>query len=371
MKKISFSKLNIQNKDINLLNKVLKSGWLADGRYNKKFEEEFCKFTRAKYSVTVSSCTAGLHLSFLALNLKENDEVLVPAMTHTATAHSIEYVGAKPIFCDIDYNTGNISYDQIKKNLTNNTKALVVVHMAGLCVDFENIIKICRHKNIKIIEDCAHALGTNYKNKHVGLIGMCGVFSFYPTKQITTGEGGMIISNNKNFISKLNKLKAFGIDTPPQLRKKPGVYDVKKLGFNYRMTEFQAVLGYTQIKRYKSNLKKRRSNANFFSNLISNLDNVHSYRYDKNNSYFIFQILFKNSTKRNKAIKILKENKIGFSIHYATPVPLFSYYKEKYKYKNHMYPNALAYSNNSLSLPINNNITKKELSIIYEKLSFV
>ena len=371
MKKISFSKLNIQNKDINLLNKVLKSGWLADGQFNKKFEEEFCKFTNAKYSVTVSSCTAGLHLSLLALNLKECDEVLVPAMTHTATAHSIEYVGATPIFCDIDYKTGNIAIDEIIKKITNKTKVLVVVHMAGHCVDFQNIIKICKQKNIKIIEDCAHALGTNYKDKHVGLIGLCGVFSFYPTKQITTGEGGMIISNNKNFISQIKKLKAFGIDTPPQLRKKPGVYDVKKLGFNYRMTEFQAVLGYTQIKRYKTNLKIRRSNANYFSNLISNLDNVYAYSYDKNNSYFIFQILFKNSAKRNKAIKILKENKIGFSIHYATPVPLFSYYKKKYKYKKYMYPNALAYSKNSLSLPINNNITKKKLNIIYEKLRII
>ena len=155
------------------------------------------------------------------------------------------------------------------------------------------------------------------------------------------------------------------------MRKKPGIYDIKYLGFNYRMTEFQAVLGLTQLKRYPDNLKKRRSNALYLTKLIKTLDNIYSIDYDKSNSYFIFQILFKNKSLRNKAINKLQKCNIGFSIHYATPVPLFSFYKNKYKYKNNMYPNALAYSKNSLSLPINNNITKKELNIIYQKLKTI
>ena len=369
--KINFSKLNIKKSDLKLVNKVLLSGWLAHGKYSEEFEKEICKFTKAKYAVTVSSCTAGLHLSFLAYGLKKGDEVIVPAMTHTATAHAIEYTGARAVFCDIDYKTGNICPLSLEKKITNKTKAVAVVHMAGLAANLDKILSVCRKNKIKMIEDCAHALGTTYNDKHVGLFGLAGVFSFYPTKQITTGEGGVLISNNRIFIEKIKKLKAFGIDTPPQTRKKPGVYDIKYLGFNYRMTEFQAVLGLTQLKRYAENLKKRRSNALYLTKLIKTLKNIYSIDYVKSNSYFIFQILFKNASLRNKAINILQKSNIGFSIHYATPVPLFSYYKKKYKYKNYMYPNALAYAKNSLSLPINNNITKKELNIIYQKLKII
>ena len=371
MKKINCAKLNIIKDDLKTVNKVLMSGWLAHGEYSEKFEKEICKFTKSKYAVTVSSCTAGLHLTFLSMNLKLGDEVIVTAMTHTATAHSVEYTGAKAVFCDINYKTGNICPKDFEKKITSKTKAVAIVHMAGLAVELDAIMKICKRKNIKIVEDCAHSLGTIYKNKHVGLFGICGVFSFYPTKQITTGEGGVVISNNKNFIEKIKKLKAFGIDTPPQLRKKPGVYDIKYLGFNYRMTEFQAVLGLTQLKRYAHNLKKRRYNAQYLTKLIQPLKNVHSIDYDKNNSYFIFQVLFENTKLRDKAIKILQESNIGFSIHYATPVPLFSFYKKKYGYEKEQFPHSFNYSRNSLSLPINNNISKSDLNIIYNKLKLI
>ena len=218
MKNIKFAEVNIKKNDLKLVNKVLTSGWLAHGKHSEEFEKQICKFTKAKYAVTVSSCTAGLHLSFLAYGLKKGDEVIVPAMTHTATAHAIEYTGARAVFCDIDYKTGNICTSSFKKKITYKTKAVAVVHMAGFAANIDEILSVCK-KNIKIIEDCAHALGTTYKNKHVGLFGLAGVFSFYPTKQITTGEGGVLISNNKIFIEKIKKLKAFGIDSPPQMRK--------------------------------------------------------------------------------------------------------------------------------------------------------
>ena len=185
---IKFSKANIDKKIIAEVNHVLKSGWLTHGKYSNNFEEEFKKFTKSKYCTLVSSCTAALHLSCLALGLKKGDEVIVPAMTHTATSHAIEYTGAKPVFADINFNNGNIDHNYIKSLITKKTKALVVVHMAGRSCEINEIVKIINNKKIHLIEDCAHGLGTKFKNKHVGNFGISGCFSFYPTKQITTGE---------------------------------------------------------------------------------------------------------------------------------------------------------------------------------------
>ena len=165
------------------------------------------------------------------------------AQTHTATAHAVEYTGAKAIFADIDLYSGLISIKDIKKNYKK-TKGIIVVHHSGYVANIDKIKKICNKYKLKLIEDCAHALGSHFKKKHVGNFGKSGVFSFYPTKQITTGEGGMLICNDRNFYLKVKKLKAFGIDSDNKDRKKPGLYDVKSLGFNYRMTDFQAAIGY-------------------------------------------------------------------------------------------------------------------------------
>ena len=159
----------------------------------------------------------------MALGIKKGDEVIVPAQTHAATAHSVEYTGAKAVFADIDYSNGNISLNDIEKKINKRTKAIIPVHMAGKSCDMNGLLKIAKKYKLKIIEDCAHALGSHYGGKHLGNFGSTGSFSFYPTKQITTGEGGMLVTNDLKLFNKINKLKAFGIDTPPQLRKKPGI----------------------------------------------------------------------------------------------------------------------------------------------------
>ena len=177
-------------------------------------------------------------------------------MTHTATAHAVEYTGAKAVFTDISDLSGNIRLDKIKKKINKRTKGVILVHMAGYPCEVDKIAKYCKRKNIKLIEDCAHSVGSYKNKKHLGNFGIASSFSFYPTKQITTGEGGMVITNNKKIFEKIKKLKAFGIDTEIKDRKKQGTYQVSKLGFNYRMTDFQAALGYFQIKNYRNNLKK-------------------------------------------------------------------------------------------------------------------
>ena len=212
MKEIKFSIPNISKKDVNLVSKIIKSGWLTHGKYTLLFEKEIKKFTKAKFAVSVSSCTAGLHISCLASGFKKGDEVIVPAQTHTATAHAVEYTGATTIFADVDYPSGNMSLEEIKKKVTKKTKGVILVHMAGYPCEMEKITRFCKKRKIIVLEDCAHALGTYFKGVHAGNFGISGSFSFYPTKQITTGEGGIVITNNEKFYKKIKKLKAFGID---------------------------------------------------------------------------------------------------------------------------------------------------------------
>ena len=198
-----------------------------------------------------SPIVPGLHLACIAIGLKKGDEVIVPAQTHAATAHAAELTGAKVIFADVDPINGNILVSEILKKINKKTKCIIIVHMTGYPCEMDKIVNICKKNNIKLIEDCAHAIGTKFQNKHAGTFGTCGVFSFYPTKQITTGEGGILITNKKDLINKVKVLKALGVNTPPELRKKQGIYDVTNLGLNYRLTDFQAALAIGQILRYK------------------------------------------------------------------------------------------------------------------------
>ena len=361
MKQIKFSKVNIADSDLKKVNQVLKSGWLTHGKYTKLFEKEFKKFTNTKFTTTVSSCTAGLHLIFLALGIGKGDTVLVPAMSHVASAHAASYTGAKIKFTDVDLETGNITFNEIKKNFSKKIKAIIVVHMSGIPV--KEIIKIknfCKKNKIYLIEDCAHGLGSKINKTHVGNFGDAGAFSFYPTKQITSGEGGAVVTNNKKLFEKIKKLKAFGIDTDINDRKIPGVYNVKSLGYNFRITDFQSALLFTQLKRYSFNLKKRIKNAKIYELYLKNCKNIQFSKFSKNNSYFIFQI-FVNEKKRNSLIQEMVKNNIGCSIHYATPLPYFDYYK-KFNFKK--FRNAEKYAKTNISLPVYSDLKKTEIKFI-------
>ena len=366
MKEIKFSKINVSQKDINLVGKIIKSGWLTHGKFTKRFEDEFKKFTKSKYSVSVSSCTAGLHLSCLASGFKKGDEIIVPAQTHTATAHAVEYTGAQAVFADVDKTTGNISLKSIVKNYSKNTKGVIIVHMAGYPCDLKEIVKFCKNKKLVLLEDCAHAVGTKYENKHVGNYGLTGSFSFYPTKQITTGEGGMVITNDKKIFEKIKKLKAFGIDKDIKDRKKQGDYDVKFLGYNYRMTDFQAALGVSQILNYKKNLKMRHILAKRYLFNLSKVKNIKCMPYSKDCSYFIFQVFCKN---RDKILKELKNLCIGVSVHYSNALPIMSYYKKKYNLNLINYKNSIEYGSENISLPVYPKLKIREVDKICKTIT--
>jgi len=366
---IPFSAPDITQAEMDAVIEVIKSGWLAHGKYSKRLEELFCDFTGARYATTVSNCTAGLHLSCLAAEFGQGDEVIVPAQTHTATAHAVEYTGAKAVFADVHPITGNILIEEIEKKLTPATKGIIPVHMAGYPCDIDGIMSICRKNNLTLIEDSAHALGTQYKSRHVGNFGISGSFSFYPTKQITTGEGGVVISNDESVIDFINKHKAFGIDTPPEMRTKPGVYDVRGLGYNFRMTDFQAALGAGQMERYGENLEKRQVNGKLYCELLSNNKYVEFPKYIEGNSYFLFQILVKPPFKRDEILLKLKDAGVGVSIHYATPVPLMTYYRDKYGYTKDDFPNAVQFGNRVISLPVHSKLRKVDISFITREIS--
>jgi dTDP-4-amino-4,6-dideoxygalactose transaminase len=363
-REILFSGPDITDNEIVMVEQVIRSGWLVHGKYSNKLEELFCQLTGAKFATTVSNCTAGLHLSCIAAGFGLDDEVIVPAQTHIATAHAVEYTGARAVFADVDPITGNLTVEEIRKKVTETIKGVISVHMAGYPCDMRAITNFCKKKNLVLIEDCAHALGTTINDVHVGNYGISGNFSFYPTKQITTGEGGVVISNDEKVIDKVKKLKAFGIDTPPEMRSKPGVYDVQGLGYNYRMTDFQAALGVGQMERYSENLKKRKMNGKYYAELLKDTEGVSFTDYSNDNSYFLFQVILDEQIDRDSVLLKLKEKGVGVSIHYATPVPLMSYYRRKYGFVENNFPNAVYYGNQNISLPVHNKVTKNDIEYI-------
>ena len=249
-----------------------------------------------------SSCTAALHLSYFYRGLKPKEEVIVPAQTHVATAHAVEFCGAKPVFIDAEERTGNIDINQIEKNINRRTRAISIVHFLGMPVDMQRINKIAAKHNLFVVEDCALAVGTYFKGRHAGLHGDVGCFSFYPVKHFTTCEGGMLLTKHKKIARKILRQKAFGVDRHVGERKTPGIYDVNMLGFNYRMNELQAALGIEQLKRVNGFLKIRKENYELLSNGLKDMDELSLLKSsggDYQSSYYCLSVILRNSISKN------------------------------------------------------------------------
>ena len=370
---IPFGKPNIGNEELRQIKSVLNSGQLVHGEKTRSFENSFKKLVGGGYATSLSSCTAGLHLSYIALGIGKGDEVLVPALSHVATVHSVEYVGAKPIFLDAETETGNIKLSEIEKKINNKTKALCIVHYLGLPLNMERVLQICKKYNLFLIEDCALALGARYKGKHVGLFGDVGSFSFYPVKHITTAEGGMTISKKKSIINKLEKLKAFGYDKTLQDRKIPGKYGVDILGYNFRMNEIEAAIGFEQLKKFPTFFRKRLSNMKVYKRLLSNnkfLKIIDNDDKSATNSYYCATVILNKKIKNNRdlVLKNLIKSGIGCSIYYPGPIPAYKFYKEKYKVSMKEFKGADLISNCSIALPLGPHVTNDNVKFICKKL---
>ncbi|MDR0580798.1 MAG: UDP-4-amino-4,6-dideoxy-N-acetyl-beta-L-altrosamine transaminase, partial [Holosporaceae bacterium] len=273
MKIYSYGKQSISQRDINAVVDALNSDTLTQGALIQEFEKNISKYTDAKYCVALSSATAALHLSMIALKIGEDDEVITSTNTFVASANCARYVGASVRFADIDPETANISVCEIKKQITSKTKAIIPVHFAGQSCDMEAVHDLAQERGLYVVEDAAHAFGSDYKNKKVGSCTYSDmtIFSFHPVKTITTGEGGAVTTNNKELYEKILLLRSHGIEKKSSMIETHGkwYYEMHQLGFNYRMTEIQAALGISQLKKVEQFKEKRRYIISLYKKLFS------------------------------------------------------------------------------------------------------
>lgn len=376
---IKFGTPNIKKEEFDAIEKVLKSKWLTTGQVVNNFEKKFKSYKNSNFATAVSSCTDALYMSLRALNLKKGDEVISSAMTFCSAVNVIENIGARPILADIKRDTLNIDPDIIERKITKKTKAIIVVHFAGMPCEMEKILKITRKYNIKLIEDCAHSIESKYKGTHVGNFGFSGCFSFYANKNITTaGEGGMIVCKNKILHNYYKKLCLHGMSKEAwrrfDVKKNYHNYDLEFSGLKNNMTNIQASMGIVQLKKIEKLWRQRKkiylNYQNFFKNYDVGIQLPSEGFADHKHAYHLFVIYFKKNKQsniRNKLIKFLKKKQIGFGIHYRSINDL-KFYKKKYKWNKKTAPNAYDIGSNIISLPLQSDLTVKEQKFILSEL---
>jgi len=353
---ISIAKPLIGEEEKKAVSEVLDSGMIASGPKTKEFEEEFAKYVGTKYALAATSGTAALHLGLLSLGIKENDEVIIPSFSFIASVNSILFCNATPKFCDVDEKTFNIDVEKIENLITKKTKAIMPVHLYGLSANMKEIQKIADDHDILVIGDAAQAHGTALNGKMIGSFGNLECFSFYPTKNMTTGEGGMITTNDNELFEIANSIRNHGRE------KTKWGYEHGRIGYNYRMTDISAAIGLEQLKKLPSFLKKRRENAKFYD---KNLENVETpYVLDgAEHAYHQYTIKCKN---RDKLLEELKKNEIGFGIYYPKPLHKYPHLK-KFGHNDLKVSERLV--NEVVSLPVHPALTKEELEKVVDVIN--
>ena len=352
----------ISKDDKKIVDKALSQSMLTLGPQLEKFESDFCKYSNSKYAIAVSNCTAALHLSLMALGIKKNDEVIIPDLTFVADANAILACNAKPVITDINKENFFLSISNIKKNITKKTKAIIPVHIYGQVCNIDEILDVAKDNNLKVIEDCAHAVGTFHKSKHVGTLGSTGCFSFYPTKNITTAEGGMVITNSKQIAEKVRQLRSHGMTKSLQNRyssKYPWIFDILQPGYNYRLDEIRAALGITQLKRIKKINDLRKKASMYYHKNLQNIPGIilPDMVNNRTHSYHLYTIRVTNPYKlsRNQLFKKLKNNGIRTTV-YWMPIHKYTAYQKFAKKSNVI--NTTKIYDEILALPLFPNISK-------------
>ena len=333
--KVPFFLPYVDSKDITEIKKAALSSFLTNGPKLDSFEQKFKKFTKSKYAVGVSNATSALYLSLKALGIKKNDEVIIPDLTFAATANSVLQTGAIPVLADINEETLNISAESIIKNISRKTKAIIPVHLAGTPCDMQKIMRIARSHSLKVIEDCAHGIGTSYNKKHVGNFGNAGCFSFYPTKNLTTIEGGMVVTNDKKIADFIQLARNHGMSRSLMSRYstgKPWEYDIKDIGYNYRLDEIRSALGISQLQKLTILNKKRLIAFRYYNKELKNIPGliVPNEKNFKNNSCHLYIVRITSDAKitRDKLFYSLQKKGIGSSVHYK-PLHEFTLFRKK------------------------------------------
>ena len=382
--KIPIAKTFFTDSEIKIISEPLKSGWVVQGPYVQKFENQWSDFTKVKESIAVTSCTTALHLSLSALGFGRGDEAIVPAFTWISTANVVEHLGGHARFCDINPETYNMEPNLIESLITENTKAILPVHLFGLSADMDKIIEIANKHNLYVIEDAACAFGSLYKGNHVGNFGDTGCFSFHPRKSITTGEGGMITTDNKELATKLRSLRDHGASVSDHERhrgpKPHELPEFKYAGYNYRMTDLQASIGTTQMSRASDILRERIEIANKYNTMLSSVDWLSTPHVpnDYRHSYQSYPCMFEPeiislenykqiSEMRNSFMSYLQDK--GISTRPSThAVHNLEYYSNKYKLKPEDYPNSIIADKCSISLPLYNGMKDKEIRYVSDTI---
>lgn len=348
MRKYPIAKPYITKREKELVLEVLNSGNLSLGPKYLEFEKQFAKKIGTKYACAVSSGTAGLHLAMIAAGIGPGDEVITSPFSFIASANCVLYVGAKPVFVDVDPITYNLDPSKIEKKVTEKTKAILVVHIFGQAADMSQISKIAKKHKLKIIEDACESICAKYAGRNVGTFGESAVFAFYPNKQMTTGEGGMIVTNSKKIYKFCSSLRNQGRSENMQW------LDHKYLGYNYRMDEMSAALGLAQLENLDYMISQRRKIANLYTKYLSkHADMIQIPRVGKSNihTWFVYVINIKSpKILRNKVISQLAIEGVS-SKPYLPSIHLFDFYKKKFKYKKGDFPISEMISDSSLALP--------------------
>lgn len=368
---IPYGRQSINDDDINAVVEVLKSDFLTTGPKIAEFEEKFAQYVGAKYAVAVSNGTAALHIACLAAGLKEGDEVITTPITFAASSNCALYCGATPVFVDIDPITYNIDYREIEKHITPNTKAIIPVHFMGQPCEMDEIHRIAKQYNLIVIEDAAHAVGAEYKGRKIGGLSDMTEFSFHPVKHITSGEGGMVTTNNELLYEKLKLFRTHGITrNVNEMSRYDGAwyYEQIDLGYNYRITDLQAALGISQLSRVDLFLKRRREIALKYDEAFRNVSGITiPPKQDGVLSAYHLYVIKVDKEIRRELFDYLRESNIGVNVHYI-PVYTFPYYR-KHGYGEVCCDNAEALYESMISLPIYYDLTSEEQDYVIEKIT--
>ncbi len=368
---LPFHAPDIAEDEIQAVVETLRSGWLTTGHRVKQFEEEFAKTIGASHAIAVNSGTAALHLAIEAVGIREGDEVIVPTMTFAATAEVVLYFKARPVLVDCQPDTLNLDPDQIEREITSKTKAIIPVHFGGQPCEMERIMKIARDNNLRVIEDAAHALPARYQGKVVGAIGDITCFSFYATKTITTGEGGMATTEDPEWADKMRIMSLHGISKDAWKRysaEGSWYYEILYPGYKYNLTDVAAAIGIQQLRKCNQFWQTRQRIAALYNEGLKDVPGI-TVPYvaeDVQHAWHLYVIqldLEQLQIDRHEFIELLKKENIGTSVHFI-PLHLHPYYRDTFAYRPEDFPNASAVYERIVSLPIYPKMTAADMRAV-------